>query len=178
MKFIPFLVVLSYTVLAYSESNTREQAVLPMPENSFSEFFDGISNGIHTIIDSDLKVFGVCSNGFFKVFDDLAYAKAFLLKWLSHPDFAALCEFAVELSGRILGDILPCFIPYLYIVHIKDLIIGLSWNKVGTRVLTTLLVNIQAFHDGIIDFVECAKNGNSYCLGQSIGKMGYMLLFH
>ncbi len=181
MKSILFALIFALSSLSvYGSIQSLPQRFNVLKANSwdFNEFFAGLWDGISTTASNDYQMFQICSSGFFRVFTDFSGAQEFLKSWLVKPEASTFLEFIVDLSGRIAANLLPCYIPYLYITNFRDALAGFNWEGLLWKVARTALISPQIFYLGFTDLIGCLKNGRAYCAGENLGKMGYTLIFH
>ena len=146
--------------------------------DGFKEFCEGFYEGVYEILKWDIRMFGMCYEGFGKTYTDLITFWADLKKLFEHFDLHDLYVLVSNLFSHILSNFASCYVAVGYVTHFLDLFRHLTWEDVQNRLLFTFLTNAFGLFEDIIAFVTCAIRLVPRCAGEAIGQVAYIMLFH
>ncbi|MDR3737249.1 MAG: hypothetical protein P4L10_17180 [Acidobacteriaceae bacterium] len=192
MKFVIFAVIalvgLSQASLsAIQSSSSSPKASLPALlqtralAGGLGQFLKGIWTGVSLSVKSDVRMLANCVAGGEGALRDLLVYIKFMKRFFRNidtPDFAGLLDHIIELSGGVLANLLPCYIPAGYAARLLDLVMGLTWQKVAIRLALTIAANEELLYVGVAEFRGYAAKGDTLSAGEELGKIMYALAFH
>ena len=145
------------------------------------DFFIGVWDGINGTFQYDLRYIMWTYYGpgrFIKVWAKLgAVIEEFLKTW----DFSKLYNTLSDMVLRTVVHLLPMYMLYNLVDHFIELVqifIDQDWDELQNRIMITVISNLQLFFGDIQELFGCLGTGDFHCVGENVGQIIYVLIFH
>ena len=135
-------------------------------------------DGANNLFKWDKKMFGWCRDGLNQTIYDLEDFWHKLIKAIGDFDIKGVYYAFADLYTEFTHNIASCKVALWYGTHLLELIGHFDWMDLQDRLLLTAITNAFSIFENIIGIVTCTFSLRPKCVGESIGELAYLFLFH
>eukprot|EP00831_Metopus_contortus_P049355 TRINITY_DN4071_c0_g1_i4.p2 TRINITY_DN4071_c0_g1~~TRINITY_DN4071_c0_g1_i4.p2 ORF type:complete len:109 (-),score=15.42 TRINITY_DN4071_c0_g1_i4:33-359(-) len=75
-------------------------------------------------------------------------------------------------------DTRPCSVVYNLVRHFMDWFDIEDFDDLKSRLMNSLISNLQLLLNDVIEIIQCLSEGNFSCVGEDVGQILYVFLIH
>ena len=146
--------------------------------NPVWDFLVGLWDGFNGTFQYDLRYMTWCYKAPKRVFSLIEEVQKIIQNFLKSYDIFKLYDEFKELGLKALIHLLPCYMTYSFINHFLEIFQLEDFDDLKDRLIMSAFSNAQLLIQDVMEIFQCLGDGDFHCVGEDIGQIIYVLIFH